>query len=110
MRTLFIILSVIFILLAIVFTILPMGTIAFLPLGLALFFAFLAFIKSESNKKALPKFLLIFTIITSIAVIGKVIFAKDIVEEDQQFDITKQASKSEAINDLEDLEDLEELE
>lgn len=107
MIKLFIILSVIFISIGIGFTIMPMGSLAFLPIGISLIFAFLAFVKSKNDKKVFPKWLLIITVIIMIISIGKVVFIKDEVIKDKQFDIVKEKSKNEAIQDLDELEDLE---
>ena len=63
MRKLSLILACVFGALAIAFTILPMDTLAFLPIGLALVFGLLTLIKSEENEKKfrvyLPSLLLI---------------------------------------------------
>ena len=49
MRKLFIVLAIIFTIIGIAFTIFPMGTMAILPMGVALIFALLAFFKSEED-------------------------------------------------------------
>ena len=103
MRKLFVILAVAFSVLGIVFTILPLGTLAFLPIGIALIFSFLAIQKSKFNHKKLPKIILFISALTLLVVIGKVIFVKDVVVSDKQFEQKKVESKKEDIKDLEGL-------
>jgi EamA domain-containing membrane protein RarD len=104
MRKLFVILAIVFAVLGIVFAILPLGTLAFLPIGLALLFAFIAFVNSDITQKNLPKWILIVSGLTLIAVIGKVALVKDEVAKDVQFEQKKEESKKEDLKDLEDLE------
>ena len=49
MKTFLYVLSIIFLVLSLIFTILPLGTIAFLPIGLALLFATIAFFVRGSS-------------------------------------------------------------
>lgn len=108
MKKLFLIFAVLFLLLSIVFTILPMGTIAFLPIGLALIFSLLVLKKSEENKRMLPNWLLTLSAICSFVVVLKVVFIKDNVEVDKKFEQQKVETKIEAKKELEELEsDLE---
>lgn len=107
MRKLFIVLASFFAVLGIIFTILPLGMIALLPIGLALLFAFLVFIKSEASQKKFPILLLIISAITLLIVIGREAFVKNEVIVDTQFDQKKIESKKEAQKDLEELEGLE---
>jgi di/tricarboxylate transporter len=107
MRKLFIIVAALFSILGIIFTILPLGTIALLPVGLALVFAFLAFKKSDNNQKKFPTLILIIAVLSLVVVIGKEVLMKDEVIADQQFDEKKIESKKEAQKDLEELEGLE---
>jgi EamA domain-containing membrane protein RarD len=104
MRKLFVVLAIVFAVLGIVFAILPLGTLAFLPIGLALLFAFIAFVNSDITQKNLPKWILIVSGLTLIAVIGKVALVKDEVAKDVQFEQKKEESKKEDLKDLEDLE------
>jgi hypothetical protein len=106
MRKFFIILSIIFGVIGIVFTILPMGTLALLPIGLAILFSVLAIVNSKNNNKKLPKWLLIISAIILLSSIGKDVFVKDEVTVDQKFIKEKEQSKVEAKKDLEDLEGL----
>jgi len=108
MKKLFLIFAVLFLLLSIVFTILPMGTIAFLPIGLALIFSLLVLKKSEENNRMLPNWLLTLSAICSFVVVLKVVFIKDNVEVDKKFEQQKVETKIEAKKELEELEsDLE---
>lgn len=104
MRKLFIVLAIVFAILGIVFAVLPLGTLALLPVGLALIFAFIAFLQSDINQKSLPKWILIIMGITLIVVVGKVTLIKDEVAKDEQFEQKKIESKQEDLKDLEDLE------
>jgi heme O synthase-like polyprenyltransferase len=107
MKKTFLILAIIFSVLGAVFSFLPFDTLAFLPIVLALVFAYLTFSKSEENQKKLPKNLFIFSILCAVFVLGKTFLIKDEVEKDQIFEQTKIESTIEAKKDLEDLEDLE---
>lgn len=107
MRKLFIVLASFFTVLGIIFTILPLGTIALLPIVLALVFAFLVLKKSEASQKKFPILLLILSAVTLFVVIGREAFVKDEVIVDTQFDQKKIESKKEAQKDLEELEGLE---
>jgi len=103
MRKLFVIAAVIFAVLGIVFTVFPLGTIAFLPIGIAFILSFLAVYKSTANQKRLPKIILVVVSLTFLVVIGKVVFVKDVVVSDKQFEQKKVESKKEDIKDLEGL-------
>lgn len=104
MKKIFLILAILFLVLSIAFTILPMGTIAFLPIGLALIFSLLLLKKSEENKRRLPNWLLTLSAICSFIVLLKVVFIKDKVEIDQKFEQQKVETKQEAKKELEELE------
>ena len=103
MRKMFIISAIIFAVLGIVFTILPLGTIAFLPIGIAVILSFLALQKSKHNQGKLPKLILFISTLTLLVVMGKVVFIKDVVVTDKQFELKKEESKKEDIKDLEGL-------
>ena len=104
MRKLFIGLAILFAILGIVFAVLPLGTLALLPVGLALIFAFIVFIQSDINQKSLPKWILVVAGLTLIIVIGKVSLVEDEVAKDEQFEQKKVESKLEDLKDLEDIE------
>ena len=103
MRKLLVITAIFFAVIGITFTILPLGTIAFLPIVIALILSFLAIQKSKVEQKILPKIVLFISILTLLVVIGKVIFVKDVLVTDKQFEIKKEESKKEDIKDLEGL-------
>jgi hypothetical protein len=108
MRKLFLVLGIIFTILAIAFAALPLDTIAFLPIGIALIFCLLLLKKSENNQKQLPKILLLLIVLSSVFVLGKTLLIKDEVVEDTKFEQQKIETKQEAKQELEDLEkDLE---
>ena len=103
MRKLFVILAIFFAVLGIAFTILPLATIALLPIGLAMILSFIAIQKSKLTQKKLPKIILFISALTLLVVIGKVVFVKDVVVSDKQFELKKEESKKEDIKDLEGL-------
>lgn len=108
MRKLFLILAIIFTVLGSVFAFLPLGTIALLPIGIALLFAILTFQKSDVNQKKIVKIIFIISIAALIVVVAKELFVKDEVEKDVQFEKEKVESKKEDKKELENLEnDLE---
>ncbi len=95
--------AVFFAVLGIVFTILPMGTIALLPISIALLFAFLSFKFSTSRRKKISGIVLIVVALTMLVVVGKEVFIKDVVVLDKQFEQKKIESQQEDIKDLEGL-------
>ncbi|WP_309614789.1 hypothetical protein [Flavobacterium sp.] len=108
MRKLYLVLGILFTILAIVFSALPMDTIAFLPIGLAMVFCLLLLKKSEANQKKLPNILLLLCVLSSVFVLGKTLLIKDEVVKDTKFEKEKIETKKEAKKELEDLEkDLE---
>jgi hypothetical protein len=107
MRKLFLILTIVFGLLSIAFTILPLDTLAFLPIGLALVFGLLTLRQSENSQKKLPKIILTIAAICSAVVLGKILLVKDEVATDTQFEQQKIETKQEAQKELEELESLE---
>lgn len=92
-----------FAVLGIVFTILPLGTIALLPVAIALILAFLSFKFSVSKHKKISGVVLIISALTLLVVVGKEVFVKDEVVLDKQFEEKKIESKQEDIKDLEGL-------
>lgn len=107
MRKLFLILALVLTMLALVFAILPMDTLAFLPIGLALVFSLLLLRKSEESQKKFPKILLFVGVLCSAFVMGKILLIKDEVAKDTKFEEQKIENKKEAQKDLEELEGLE---
>lgn len=106
MRKLFLVLAIIFTTLSIVFAYLPLGTLALIPIGIAILFGFLALKKSDIKQQKVVKVTLLFAILSLVAVVGKEFFTKDEVVIDKQFDTKKVESEKEAKKDLEDLEGL----
>ena len=72
-----IVLAIIFTALAIIFSALPLDTIAFLPIGLAMIFCLLLLKKSAVNQKKLPNILLLLCVVSSLFVLGKSLLVKD---------------------------------
>lgn len=107
MRKLFLILSVVFGALGIAFTILPLDTLAFLPIGLALVFGLLTLKQSEDSQKKFPKIILTIVALCSAVVLGKTLLVEDEVATDTQFEQQKIETKQEAKKELEELEGLE---
>ncbi|TBX70666.1 hypothetical protein EZL74_03050 [Flavobacterium silvisoli] len=107
MRKLFLIPAVVFTVLAIVFSVMPMDTLAFLPIGLAIVFSLLVLRKSEAAQKNIPKWLLIISVICSVYVLGKTFLVKDEVAQDQTFEKEKIENNKESKKELEELEGLE---
>ncbi len=89
---------------SVIFSILPLDTLALLPIGIALVLIFLTFKKSDTNQRKLTKWLFAIAYICAIFVLGKTYLIKDEVEKDQQFEQKKINENKEAIKDLEGLE------
>ena len=106
MRKLFLVIASIFTTLSIVFAFLPLGTLALIPIGIAILFGILALKKSDLKQQNVVKVILLFAILSFVIVIGKEIFTKDEVVVDKQFDTKKIESKKEAKKDLEELDGL----
>ncbi|WP_264520289.1 hypothetical protein [Flavobacterium sp. N1994] len=104
MRKILVVLGIIFTVLAVVFSVLPMDTIAFLPIGLALVFGLLLLKKSNENQKILPNILLLICVLSSVFVLGKTLLVKDEVEKDVKFEQQKVEENKEAKQELENLE------
>lgn len=107
MRKTFLILSYIFTALSIVFSALPLDTLAFVPIGLALLCLAITFVKSEVKLRVWPKRLFMITYLCAAVVLVKTFFFKDEVAVDQQFEQQKIETKQEAKQELEELEGLE---
>lgn len=107
MRKLFLVLALTFTLLAIAFSVLPMDTLAFLPIGIAMIFCLLLLKKSNDNQKKLPNILLFLCVLSSMFVLGKTLFIEDKVEKDPKREKQKVEEKAEDKKDLEQIESLE---
>ena len=106
-RKIFIGIAVFFALVSIVFTILPLDTLAILPIIPTALFAFLAFRNSEGRQWHASRLLLIISALLFIVVIGKHFLIKDEIEADAQFEQKKLQSEKETAKELEELEGLE---
>jgi len=104
MKKIVFVMASVFTFLSVLFAILPLGTLALIPIGIALIFGLLAIKKSEANQTKWIKIVLAITVLSLVFVIGKEVFTKDEVQVDQQFNATKEASKQEAQKELEELE------
>lgn len=104
MRQLFLVIASIFTVLSVVFAFLPLGTLALVPIGIALLFGFLALKKSNVKQAKWVKVMLFVSILSLVFVVGKEFLTKDEVEVDKQFDAKKVESKKEAQKELEELE------
>jgi hypothetical protein len=103
MRKLFIILAIIFTALGVLFTALRMNSLPFLPLGLAVINGILALLKSDESQKKTPRIILIIAGAAILITTVQVLFIKDEVAKDTQFEKVKIESKQEDIKDLEGL-------
>ena len=106
MRKFLIFLTIFFLVFSLIFVILPMGTIALLPTGLALAGGILAFVKSEPVLRKMPKWLMITAIALFVVALGKVIFVKNEAENDQVFLQEQIQSTEEAQQELEELDEM----
>ena len=106
MRTLFFVLSIIFTFLSIVFSFLPLDTLAFLPIGIALIFVLITLKKSDESQKRFPKILLLIASLCTLLVVVKIAFQKNEVAKDTTFEKEKIEAKKEAKKELEEIEDL----
>jgi intracellular septation protein A len=104
MRQLFLVIASIFTVLSVVFAFLPLGTLALVPIGIALLFGFLALKKSDTKQAKWVKVLLVVSVLSLVFVVGKEFLTKDEVELDKQFDVKNLESKKDAQKELEDLE------
>lgn len=107
MRKTLLILAAFFTILSILFSALPLGTIAVLPIVVALLLSFVALQKSDAAGKTFPKILLAVAAVCLVVVIGKQLLVKEEVAKDVQFEQTIEKSKEEDKKELEELENLE---
>lgn len=104
MRKILLVFAIILTALALLFAVLPLDTIAFLPIGLALVFCLLLLKKSPADQKKLPNVLLLLCVLSSVFVLGKTLFIKDGVVKDVTFEKQKIETNKEAKKELEALE------
>lgn len=105
MKKIFIGLIVFFAVVSVIFTVLPMGTLAYLPIGITILLALIALFVLKGLKllKRLLFVVLIIAIVAAVVVGGKSLFVKDHVAKDKQFELKKEQSEKEDIKDLENL-------
>jgi branched-subunit amino acid transport protein len=104
MRKVFIVLASLFSITSLVLTYLPMGTIALIPVVLAVVFSLLAMTREKEKSQVFPKVLFFLSIVIFLAIIAKDVFVEDKVVVDQQFIQKKQESVQDAKMLLEDLD------
>lgn len=107
MKKIYIGFALLFCLASIVFTVLPMGTIAFLPIALSIVFGFLALRNSDGRLLHASRLILFVSGSMLLIVVGKQIFIKDEIAADKQFEAKKAESEKETAKELEELEGLE---
>jgi membrane protein implicated in regulation of membrane protease activity len=106
MKKTILILAIISSIIAIIFTILPLDTIAFIPIGTALILLLFALYNANTKNKLL-NFLLLIVSICSIVVLVKTFLIENSVKTDVEFEQQKMESNIESKKDLEDLEQLD---
>lgn len=104
MRKILIIIAIVFSVIGLLFTILPMGTIALIPILIGVACSAVAMFKSEAGQKSFPKWVLIVSAVLLVVVVAKEVFVKDEVKVDAQFQQEIETSKQEAQQELEGLE------
>ena len=107
MKTLFNVLAIVFLVLGVTFTILPLGTIALLPVGLAIIFATIALFVTKKGTKNMSKALLVIGLTLALAVIIKNVAVKESVAPPSVDDIEKREQVDQENIDL--LEELDSL-
>ena len=100
------ILATVVLILGIAFTVLPMDTLAFLPIGITLLLAAISYLAVPPKKQKWEKFILIISLILVLIVTFKAIFIKDEVAVDKEFQQKQTEAEKQDIQDLEELEDL----
>ena len=107
MKTIFNVLAIVFLALGLAFTILPLGTIAFLPVGIALFFAAVALFIAKEGGKKLSFALLVVSFALGLAVVVKNVFIADTVAIETEEELLKRdQSEQENMMELEELDSL----
>lgn len=100
------ILATVVLILGITFTILPMDTLAFLPIGITLLLAAISYFAVSPKKQKWEKFISIISLILVLIVTFKALFIKDEVAVDKEFQQKQTEAEKQDIQDLEELEDL----
>ena len=98
------VIAAVFAILGLVFTILPLESFGLASLGIAVLVAIIVILVfKEKKKKSFSKYLILFSIVVSIVAASKLIFVKNKVVKDKQFEQTIKKSQQEDIKDLEGL-------
>lgn len=100
------ILATVVLILGIAFTILPMDTLAFLPIGITFLLAAISYFVISPKKQKWEKFILIISLILILIVTFKALFIKDEVAVDKEFQQKQTEAEKQDIQELEELEDL----
>lgn len=98
------ILATIVLIVSIAFTVLPMDSVAFLPIIATAIIAAISFFVLSPKKQKWEKYILLICVVLAIVVSFKLLFIKDEVVIDEQY------QQEQAEKELEDIQDLEELE
>lgn len=93
----------IFMIIGLIFTILPMESFGLAALGIGITLALISIIIYKEKKKSFSKYLILVSLIIALVAIGKLIFIKDEVVKDKQFEKTIQKSQQEDLKELEGL-------
>jgi ABC-type polysaccharide transport system permease subunit len=96
MRKVFIVLASLSSITALVLTYLPMGTIALIPVALAVVFSLLAMRREKEKSQVFPKVLFFLSVVIFLTIIAKDVFVEDKIVDDQQFIQEKQESVQDA--------------
>ena len=118
MKTLLNVLAIVFLVFGLVFAILPLGTIALLPVGLALIFAAIALLATKDGRKKTSIALLVIGLALGLTVIIKNAVITDRVsgktsDEEQRRELFEQEDMDlldSLFDDLDALEEVEDLE
>ena len=101
MKKALIIIACILSLISIVFAVLPLGTLALIPIVPAIALGLVLYRKSEGMQMHMARLAMIVSSMMLLIVIGKQAFMKDKVEKDTQFEQRKAESEKEAKQALE---------
>jgi membrane protein implicated in regulation of membrane protease activity len=102
MRKIALVFAFVFSALSVLFSILPMGTIGLIPVGLGLFFSGLAWVKSAPAQKKVPVILFLISSAILLFIVARS-FIPDEVAPDKQFEQRKEINKKQDLEDLENL-------
>jgi hypothetical protein len=101
MKRALILLACILALASMVFAVLPLGTLALIPIVPALVLGFIAYRKSAGVQMHMARLAMLVAGVMLLIVAGKELFLKDTVDKDKQFEQKKIESEKEAKNELE---------